>query len=189
MLLSTALQKSGNHLTGLDLGSLSVWDGAPDKPGPGIGLDGGLAVAELLASAGSNLQTVSLSDNQLPAEVGPALGGALAVNRTVLNLDLGGNQLGSAGAIAIAKALEANTALTMLNLESNHIGLEASAGLASALASNTSLVCLDLYNNALQYDGSMEIVRAVLFHNGAALRKLNLAANQIQPDRAEVSAN
>ncbi len=87
----------------------------------------------------------------------------LAVNRTLLHLNLAHNYLTDEGVIAIASAVARGNTLQTLKLDYNGFGFVGAQALGHMLGSNTSLSLLSLLGNSIGPDG------LVAFSDGLAL--------------------
>jgi Ran GTPase-activating protein (RanGAP) involved in mRNA processing and transport len=154
--ITKALCESNTSLTSLTLGGCE------------IRASGARLLGEAL-TANQSLRTLSLWDNRAehPAEVGLAIGAALAANPTALrSLDLEGCRIGDAGARAIGTTLSVNRALTTVNLNSNELGDAGAASIAEGLQDNRVVQTLLLESNRIGLAGARAISQALLVDQG-----------------------
>ena len=92
---------------------------------------------------------------------------ALALNSTMVTLNLTGHAVGDVGAAALADALTCNATLVSLQLGHNEIGDKGASELARALSAwspetrNFTLTALDLGNNDLSDRGVASLAAAL----------------------------
>ena len=108
-------------------------------------ITGGEAIAELLRSPMSQLQSLKLSWNMIRLHSAVDLASSLSVNTSLLFLDLSCNSLGKDGGEALGDALLANRSLKTLIISSNGIEAKACFTICMSIIENGSLrkVCLD----------------------------------------------
>lgn len=114
------------------------------------------------------------------------LGPALALNTTLLHLDVNGNRIGDTAAVAIAEqGLAHNRSLVYLNLADNEVGSAGALALFNCLtASNRTLHTLVLRNNNVMND-SIRAAYAAWCAN-PVLERIDLAGNLIHVDHLEL---
>lgn len=117
------------------------------------------------------------------------LGPALALNTTLVHLDLNGNRIGDMAAVAIAQqGLAHNRTLVYLNLADNDIGSAGALALFNCLTtSNRALQTLVLRNNNVMND-SIRAAYAAWCTN-PVLERIDLAGNLIHLDHLELLAS
>lgn len=121
---------------------------------------GALRLAEAVA-VNSTMVTLDLTGNEVGDQGALSLADALACNRTLSTLLLGYNELKDAGAGEIARALASSSepTLTTLDLGNNDIGHDGTSSLAAALATNCTLTELRLHNTDISDRGAQELAR------------------------------
>uniref|UniRef100_G1NB21 Uncharacterized protein n=1 Tax=Meleagris gallopavo TaxID=9103 RepID=G1NB21_MELGA len=119
---------------------------------------------------------LSLRENSISKEGGPAIAHALRTNCTLKKLDLAANLLHDEGGKAIALAMKENQALTSLHLQWNFIQTQAAVALAQALQSNGSLASLDLQENAIGDEGMAALAAALKVNTTLADLHLQVAS-------------
>mmetsp|Transcript_17553 Transcript_17553/g.28413 ORF Transcript_17553/g.28413 Transcript_17553/m.28413 type:complete len:394 (-) Transcript_17553:10-1191(-) len=133
----------------------------------------GLMIGRALA-VNISLVQLNLSFNELSCEGGCAMGMMLQTNRTLKRLDLSNCGLTNTCGCSIAKGLEQNSSLLKLNLGYNRIGQRGGEELGHALQSS----CLDdlnLVGNGLGQVGGAAIALALVTNK--YLRVLKLCMN------------
>lgn len=95
----------------------------------------------------TTLLSLDLSNNHLGDEGARNIGKALQMNSTLTHIDLTANSIGNEGACAIAELLNVNTALKDISLDCNEIGNNGFFSICEALKTNTSLESITFYGN------------------------------------------
>ncbi|KAK7248018.1 hypothetical protein SO694_00086179 [Aureococcus anophagefferens] len=112
---------------------------------------GAYAVAKALRT-NATLTKLDLSWNQLGAQSGSLIGGALMKNRSLAWFSLAFNCIGDAGAMALGRALDANGAIQHLDVSSSGIRNRGAQVIAEGLRDNLRLTRLDMSGNPGHYD-------------------------------------
>ncbi|KAH8051204.1 hypothetical protein JL722_10903 [Aureococcus anophagefferens] len=107
---------------------------------------GAYAVAKALRT-NATLTKLDLSWNQLGAQSGSLIGGALMKNRSLAWFSLAFNCIGDAGAMALGRALDANGTIQHLDVSSNGIRNRGAQVIAEGLRDNLRLTRLDMSGN------------------------------------------
>ena len=137
--------KSNSVLTEIDLSNNKIGSAeALNVVKPDL-ITGGEAIAELLRSPMTQLQSLKLSWNMIRLHSAVDLASSLSVNTSLLYLDLSCNSLGKDGGEALGDALLANRSLKTLIISSNGIEAKACFTICMSIIENGSLrkVCLD----------------------------------------------
>mgnify|MGYP006116376329 CR=1 FL=1 len=101
------------------------------------------------------IQTLHLNQNNL-IKCGSAIGGLIANNTSLTDLDLSWNQFRNTESTKVAKSLLSNDTLTNLNLSWNHFGVDAAVFAIAKFISNSSyLHTLDISYNKIRERGSI----------------------------------
>lgn len=152
--------------------------------------DGGRYIAQLLgdyffARYGKLLKLVLARMHYTDAHAA-LLGPALALNTTLLHLDMNGNRISDIAAKAIAEqGLPHNRSLLYLNLADNDIGSAGALALFNCLtASNRTLHTLVLRNNNIMNDCIRSAYAA--WCENPILQRVDLAGNLIHQDHLEL---
>lgn len=107
-----------------------------------------------------------------------AIGKALALNSSLVQLELVGQSLGSEGVVSIAQSLETNTVLTSLNISySSDVSFHAGVALGKMLGKNTTLSSLLLRQTKIHSDGGIGLARGL--KKNSALMRLNVDCTNI----------
>eukprot|EP01064_Diplonema_japonicum_P015340 TRINITY_DN23056_c0_g1_i1.p1 TRINITY_DN23056_c0_g1~~TRINITY_DN23056_c0_g1_i1.p1 ORF type:complete len:754 (+),score=213.76 TRINITY_DN23056_c0_g1_i1:49-2310(+) len=122
-------------------------------------LDGnecGEAAEELAQTIKDNrsLTHLSMCKCEISPEAGVRIGDMLAVQATLVKLEMQDNLLGNEGAIAIAQALHANTTLRFLDIGNNKVSDAGGKALAEMIASNNTLQHLNIKQNNIKLSGN-----------------------------------
>lgn len=109
-----------------------------------------------------------------------ALGSALRVNKTLIELNLARNEVGDVGVDALADALRVNTTLQVLDLSYNSITDEGANALTAAIQDNADcgLLALALQGNLITDSGAVAFAE-MLQNEGEKLEALRLDRNAI----------
>ena len=108
---------------------------------------------------------------------GRAIARMLAVNTTLIELNLSWNKIRKNSALVLVKCLAHNDTLTSLNLSSNNMGDLAVQHLANSLRTNNSMVFLDISFNGVMPKGA--IVMAHALEENQAMLDCSLEGNCI----------
>jgi hypothetical protein len=120
------------------------------------------ALAAVVSSDATVIETLRLERSHLASADGVTLGQALATNSSLKTLVLNGNDISNAGASAIGESLSSTSSLLVLDLSNNNIGARGVGGLAGALRSPAaSLEVLLLEGNCLGAEGCQIIASAL----------------------------
>eukprot|EP00041_Stephanoeca_diplocostata_P015942 m.309648 g.309648 ORF g.309648 m.309648 type:complete len:564 (+) comp20199_c0_seq48:343-2034(+) len=142
-----------------------------------IGDDGAVTLFEALKK-NMSIKVLNVSRNRIGrALCHGALEQALAVNCSIVHLDLGCNSLGDAGAVAVAKGLTVNCTIRTLCLSWNSVGDVGAVALADALKKNCTITALDVQECQVADAGATAIASALVVNK--SLRDLNLKRNMI----------
>ena len=109
---------------------------------------------------------------------------SLAINTSLVYLDLKNNGIGPNGMNILSKTLKLNSTLQTLNLCGNQLGNLGALFAAQALMSNSCLSSLDLSQNSMGNHGATHIASA-LATTTAVLAELSLSWNEIGPAGGE----
>lgn len=139
--------------------------------------DAGASIIGQAIAVNATLVEVNLGYNQIGDVGATGVAMALLTNKTVTELNLGCNKIGAEGAKALAAALQANSSLHSVLIGSNSIGCEGCAALAAALHFNTSVKQMALYSNRIGKDGAAALADAL--DTNRSLVELNLGHNKI----------
>ncbi|TYZ64751.1 hypothetical protein PybrP1_004294 [[Pythium] brassicae (nom. inval.)] len=143
-------------------------------------VDGGRAIAQLLASRESGLQELNIGSTEMEAENLIALSTVLRANTTLYTLNLDNPVVKSTEEEAvqhIGKMLQVNDTLRSLSLCKHKLTDDGAQVLAERLLDNRSLQCLVLRANAIGATGASALAALVLNH--ASLAQLDLSANRL----------
>jgi len=165
--LQSALKQVRDGASKLDLSHWSIR----------LGIQGSIALAELLRRPKLNLTTILLNCNEIGPKGSATLSEALKDNVTVTKLDLSSNNILDAGASSIADFLKVSTMLKKLELEDNGIGPPGAIALAQSLKVNSVLESLHLGENGLTDLGATCLADSLSANT--ALQTLWLAGNKI----------
>lgn len=131
----------------------------------------------------SSVKALDLSGNAIgPAGVLDLLSEFLAVNTTLVSLDLSHNKLRSDGAKHLAFCLQRNTSLKQLYVLDNHFGPDGVVHMADLLMHNTTLRVLYLTNNKPGTVGCAALSKALACNK--TLTKLDLGYNDLTYEAA-----
>ncbi|KAH3761469.1 FBox-LRR protein [Pelomyxa schiedti] len=136
--------------------------------------EGAQLIADSLA-VNTSLLHLNLRCNDIKALGAECIAIALSKNRTLLELDLCGNHIGFAGAEAIANMLKSNTTLTSLSVQHAHITGPGLDCIASALDINTTLLSLTLRANEIGPSCTPALTRIITRN-----RLVNLSADMLE---------
>lgn len=131
----------------------------------------GLSLARLL-SVNSTVKHVLLGDNMIESAA-VCLGQALAINRSVTELNVSANNIPQPGVGRILKAVQVNNVLSALDLSDNPLGVQLGQHIGKLLKENRSLKSLNLRCSAIGDAGVAAIANGLLHNEG--LTQLNLA--------------
>lgn len=145
---------------------------------------------ELFAVALSNnpkgeckLKELNLS--QIPTimkEGAKLLAPGLAVNKSLVSLDLSQCKMGVSGVVHIAQALETNSTLESLNLYRNILDVDGARALAKSFKVNNTLKWIDIGHNRIRATGLKAIVDSVSGNASSKLNTLAVRGNFINDD-------
>ncbi len=125
-----------------------------------IGVECCRGLGELMSSC-STLETLDISENNLPPEaVGQIVSGLLR-NTGLRMLRIGGSQFSLDNCVSLALSLKTNSTLTVLIAFSCDIGPEGAKHLAGALSENTTLQELYLDGNPIGVTGATAFAEAL----------------------------
>ncbi len=105
----------------------------------------------------TNLEHLSLSDNQINADGAVKLASALHNLKNLEELDLSMNNIGSSGAVRVATELHHLTKLTLLDLRGNDVGSDGAVSIASEIHHLINLTILNLSHNNIGFDGARHL--------------------------------
>ena len=119
-----------------------------------IGPEGATAMLKAATkNKNSSLRRLNLHSNKLGVDGGVAVADLLCEETCPLTeLNVRGNRIGDEGATSMAAMIERNSVLTRLNLAGNGVGIEGLEAIAEAMVNNRTLVLLDLYYNLFPRD-------------------------------------
>jgi Ran GTPase-activating protein (RanGAP) involved in mRNA processing and transport len=143
-------------------------------------------VAEALA-VNRTLVVLDLQYSHIANPGAIALGLALCDNKTLRSLDVSYCRITSRGARALATMLTGNSTLLRLTLDRNALGANGGTVFGESLRSNRGLQVLSLSGCGID-DSSAEALAAALPHNQSLL-ELCLSRNPIGPDGAKAFAD
>ena len=144
-----------------------------------VGGDGGVALSQALASAGTSLRILDIHDNPMTSEIATDLASVLQKHTGLVRLNLNDTSLGDEGIETVAAALATGTpVLQELELELNEITPVGAEVLAGALAKKKSLLKLNLRENELEDDGALAIARGI--SQLTSLQEVDVCTNQIK---------
>ena len=147
------------------------------------------SIASALQTNTTRLRTLNVSVCSISDEGVESLAIALAVNRSLQELDISRNQIGDNGIAHIATALQTNTTtMTTLNISNCSISDEGAESLARALAVNRSIQELDIRSNEIGDNGIAHIATA-LQTNTTTMTTLNISNCSISDVGAESLAS
>ena len=126
----------------------------------------------------SNLESLDLSNNNLPEGIGIKLAAAIQSNNYLRMLSLHSNNLQSS-IVVILQALSELSTLKLLDLHNCHLTSIAAKGLESVIVNNTGLKCLYLNDNNLG-KGLINILKAL--QNVSSLKKFDISNNNFMND-------
>ncbi|KAM6954081.1 dynein regulatory complex subunit 5 [Aplochiton taeniatus] len=129
-----------------------------------IGDRGARAIGKLLSR--SQLETLTIYDNNIQGHGAKAIAYALSKNSTLLTLNLRLNRLRDEGGQAIGQALLKNNTLLNLHLGGNAMTEPTAAVLSQVLVQNGKLKSLNLSCNSLGIDGG-KVLEEGMSHNGS----------------------
>ena len=137
----------------------------------------------------NTMKTLDISDCSISDEGAESLARALAVNRSLLELNISFNKIGDNGIAHIATVLQKNTTLRTLDISSCSISDEGTESLARALAVNKSLQELNIGFNEIGDNGIAHI--AIVLKTNTTMRMLDISGCSISDEGAEslVAAN
>ena len=137
----------------------------------------------------NTMKTLDISDCSISDEGAESLASALAVNRSLLELNISFNKIGDNGIAHIATVLQKNTTLRTLAISSCSISDEGTESLARALAVNKSLQELNIGFNEIGDNGIAHI--AIVLKTNTTMRMLDISGCSISDEGAEslVAAN
>lgn len=130
-----------------------------DMRGNAIRQDGAVSIGQML-KVNNSITSLNLEWNCVGIwETGiRAISDALAMNSTLVHLDLRNNKIGPQGIQALALGLKSNTTLCRVDLRWNHAGLIGGRSFADLLTVNTVLEEVDLAGNEVPEDISRSIM-------------------------------
>jgi Ran GTPase-activating protein (RanGAP) involved in mRNA processing and transport len=173
-----------------------------DLSNMGLGIDGGLMLAALMAGNGS-LRCLNVMGNDLRAAGAQAVSEMLKANKTVRKVDLSDNQIGGfntgpsydlkfnptpEGPAALADALK-SSALQCLNVMGNKIGPEGAKPFGELLKTNNTLTQLVMCDNEMKAEGATALADGL--KSNSDLLCLHVFSNEIPEDtlRAIMNSN
>jgi len=178
----TSLDLAGHHSPTLNFGCC----------GHNLGVKGLSAIADALKS-NSSLRKLVLSKNAattgecLHTAAGPALGEALRLNASLIELHLAHCLIQDDGAKIIFENLHTNTTLTLLDLRWNRIGHNSAVALGTLLQLNSTGRKIDLSHNFMSPPAKELIFRA-LFNKPYDVKALQtMGESKIGKEYAEES--
>jgi Ran GTPase-activating protein (RanGAP) involved in mRNA processing and transport len=142
-----------------------------------LGSRGATTILGALAQ-NKSLRFLSLSVNDITADIAQTLDILFRVNTSLCGLDLRGNPLGP-GVSRFCQALSQNKHITSLDLENCGIDDTGALALAQVLAVNRSITRLNLSHNNIGSKGGFALATALKYNN--VLDTLNLAGNPLRP--------
>jgi Ran GTPase-activating protein (RanGAP) involved in mRNA processing and transport len=107
---------------------------------------------------------------------------ALAINKSIMQLDLSSCKLGVSGTYRIAEALKTNSVLKSLNLYRNIIDVDGARSIGKMLQVNKTLEFLDIGHNRIRQTGLKAICDGILTNPDCKLSKLSICSNFINDD-------
>jgi len=140
--------------------------------------------AEALA-LNTSLVVLDLTNCGLGDEGAEALAAALAHNKTLTTLALGQNSITEVGAQLLAQALHGDAVLSTLELQENPIKTEGAVALAKVMSTNSSLLHLNLAGCRIGDEGVVRLLGSVAANVATSLRTLILKDNFISANAGE----
>ena len=129
------------------------------------------------------VSTLNLSRNRLTKYGARSLAPALAINRSLIRLDLSKCHLQEIGVKYICEgALLFNSTLRWLSLYRNIFGVEGARAIGKALSKNKALEFLDIGHNRIRQTGLKAICDGILENPGSKLQRLGLRSNFINDE-------
>ena len=89
------------------------------------------------------LRTLELAENSLKADAGRMLAEAIAVSKSITEINLRNNKLGPDGAKALGPAISVSKSLMEINLAGNYLGPEGAKALGPAISVSKSLTSIE----------------------------------------------
>ena len=126
----------------------------------------------------STLESLDLSNNNLPREIGSELAAAIQSNNSLKQLSLHSNNLQSSINV-ILQALSKLSTLELLDLHNSHLTPLAAKGLESVIKNNTELKCLYVNDNNL---GKGLIIILKSLKSISSLKEVNTESNNFMND-------
>ena len=108
---------------------------------------------------------------------------ALAINESLMELDLAGNEFDASDVCFIRKILEDNKTIKRLNLSGNKFGVSGADGISEGMKTNGSLTNLELSDNGFGPDGAKLLAQMLKVNK--TLERLVLYRNQFGPSGAD----
>ena len=217
--IATALQTNTTRLRTLNVSVCSISDEGVESLARALAVnrslqeldisrnqigDNGIAhIATALQTNTTTMTTLNISNCSISDVGAESLARALAVNRSIQELDIRSNEIGDNGIAHIATALQKNTtmrtldisncsisdveadslasfvniSLQYLNICNNEIGDNGIACIATALQTNTTMRTLDIYNCSISDEGAESLARALAVNR--SLQELDISSNEI----------
>lgn len=144
-----------------------------------VGADGGNALAQALASAGTALVSLDVHDNPMTSDIGESLAAVLQQHAGLKRLNLNDTCLGDDGVATVAEALQSGAPLLEeLEMELNEVTQEGASALAAALKGKKALRRLNLKENELEDEGALAVAMGIV--GLPCLEIVDLCTNQIK---------
>lgn len=128
------------------------------------------------------IKTLNLSKNQIMKEGAKLLAPSLAVNKSIIHLDLSSTKLGVSGVFRISEALHSNETLKSLNLYRNILDVDGARSIGELLKVNKTLEFIDVGHNRIRQTGLKAICDGILSNPDSKLSQLGIRANFINDD-------
>lgn len=129
-----------------------------------------------------NIKHMSIKKSPINKEGAKFLAPALALNKSLVHLDLSSCKLGVSGVMRISESMKDNKAIKSMNLYRNIFDVDGARAIGKMLEVNKTLEFLDIGHNRIRETGLKAIVDGIEKNNGSKLSQVSICANFINDD-------
>ena len=123
-----------------------------------------------------------MSKSPIHKEGAKLLAPALALNKSLIYLDLSSTKFGVSGIVRMAEALQKNTTLKSINLYRNILDVDGARSIGNLLKVNSTIEFIDVGHNRIRQTGLRAICDGILSNPDSKLTQLGIRANFINDD-------
>lgn len=140
----------------------------------------------LVALRDNTMISLQLTRGDIDLKKVKTMAAAIAVNRTLTEIDLSHNSFGSEGAAILGLSLKNNTTLKYFDISNNQIGDEGLQHLLEGLTESKTLISLNLSNTGITDHGASSLSN--FMKSNKSISEINLGINSIGSRGAAIIA-